>query len=52
MKAFDQAQLRNYPTFEEVFQAVVSGEIAYGVIPFENSYTGEVGDMLDLLPAV
>ena len=49
MKAFDQAQLRNYPTFEEVFQAVVSGEIAYGVIPFENSYTGEVGDMLDLL---
>ena len=23
--------------------------MAYGVIPFENSYTGEVGEVLDLL---
>ncbi len=49
MKAFAQSELRNYTTFEEVFQAVVSGDVSYGVIPFENSYTGEVGDMLDLL---
>lgn len=49
MKIFEQSELRNYTTFEEVFQAVMNGEVAYGVIPFENSYTGEVGDMLDLL---
>lgn len=49
MKCFPQSELKNYPTFEEVFQAVISGDAAYGVIPFENSYTGEVGDMLDML---
>lgn len=49
MKIFEQSELRNYTTFEEVFQAVTQGDVAYGVIPFENSYTGEVGDMLDLL---
>ena len=49
MKCFPQCELRNYPTFEEVFQAVVNADAAYGVIPFENSYTGEVGDMLDML---
>ncbi len=37
------------PTFEGVFQAVQNGEAAYGVLPFENSYTGEVGEVLDLL---
>lgn len=40
---------KSYATFEEVFQAVENGELAYGVIPFENSYTGEVGEVLDLL---
>lgn len=49
MKIFEQSELRNYATFEEVFQAVINGDVTYGVIPFENSYTGEVGDMLDLL---
>ena len=38
MKCFPQCELRNYPTFEEVFQAVVNADAAYGVIPFENSY--------------
>lgn len=49
MKIFEQSELRNYTTFEEVFQAVANGDVHYGVIPFENSYTGEVGDILDLL---
>lgn len=39
----------SYPTFASVFDAVMQDEIAYGVIPFENSYTGEVGEVLDLL---
>ena len=38
-----------YQTFAEVFRAVANKVIAYGVIPFENSYTGEVGEVLDLL---
>lgn len=37
------------PTFEDVFRAVTSGDAGCGVIPFENSYTGEVGETLDLL---
>ena len=36
-------------TFEEVFRAVQDGTAAAGVVPFENSYTGEVGEVLDLL---
>lgn len=46
---FPNQTKKNYATFEEVFQAVEKGELAYGVIPFENSYTGEVGEVLDLL---
>lgn len=38
-----------YVTFAEVFDAVQSGAVAAGVVPFENSYTGEVGEVLDLL---
>lgn len=38
-----------YPTFEEVVKAVEEGVIEYGVIPFENSYTGEVIETSDLL---
>ncbi len=39
----------SYATFEEIFDAVDAGEISYGVIPFENSHTGDVGNILDLL---
>lgn len=39
----------NYHSFEAVFQAVLNGDIRYGVVPIENSYTGEVGEILDLL---
>ena len=39
----------NYPTFQEVFQAVADGEVSFGVLPLENSATGDVNDVLDLL---
>ncbi len=48
-QAFPYAQSVAFDTFEQVFCAVEAGQIAYGVIPFENSYTGEVGEVLDLL---
>lgn len=35
--------------FANVFQEVLGGQAAFGVIPFENSYTGEVGEVFDLL---
>ena len=37
------------PTFEEVFQAVSSGERLYGVIPIENTLAGSVTDNYDLM---
>ena len=39
----------NFPTFQEIFQSVQEGDIAYGVLPLENSATGDVNDVLDLL---
>lgn len=35
--------------FAAVFDKVLSGVAAFGVIPFENSYSGEVGEVFDLL---
>lgn len=48
-KLFENDDLCSYHSFEDVFKAVDDGEVSYGVIPFENSYTGEVGETLDLL---
>jgi chorismate mutase / prephenate dehydratase len=36
-------------SFEEVFQRVVNQEVQYGVIPFENTNSGLVGEVMDLL---
>lgn len=46
---FPEGKQKAYPNFEDIFKGVAQGEIHYGVIPFENSYTGEVGEILDLL---
>lgn len=48
-RIFKGADAKAYPRFEDVFKAVLSGDIACGIIPFENSFTGEVGEVLDLL---
>ena len=40
---------KHYQTFEEIFEAVKSGEIRYGVVPLENSLTGIIDDVYDLL---
>ena len=39
----------NYKTFEEVFLAVADGKARYGVVPVENSSSGSVNDVYDLL---
>ncbi|NBJ64961.1 chorismate mutase [bacterium c-19] len=49
MQLFPDDTLVHLPTFEEVVEQVESGEASYGVLPFENSYTGEVGENMDLI---
>ena len=39
----------NYEEFEEVFIALKSKEIDYGILPIENSYTGAITNVYDLL---
>lgn len=48
-KLFKDVNTKEYVTFEQVFEAVLNDEICCGIVPFENSYTGEVGEVLDLL---
>lgn len=38
-----------YNEFEDVFEAVENGEIDYGVVPIENSSTGAISKVYDLL---
>ena len=43
------APRRNYPRFADVFEALRRGEIRCGVLPIENSSTGGVSEVYDLL---
>lgn len=49
MHLFPHHNLSSYTTFEEIVKAVENGDLEYGVIPFENSFTGEVVETSDLL---
>ncbi|MEQ8153291.1 MAG: prephenate dehydratase [Clostridiaceae bacterium] len=50
MKFFgDKPKRINYEQFEGVFQGLKNGEIDYGVVPIENSSTGAINDVYDLL---
>lgn len=46
---FPYDKWKQFASFEEIFIAVEDGRLDYGVIPFENSYTGDVADVMDLL---
>lgn len=43
------AHISNFLLFEEVAQAVSKGEISYGVLPIENSSTGGISEVYDLI---
>lgn len=47
-KVFDE-NIYNVRTFENVFEEVSEGRADYGVIPLENSTTGSINDVVDLL---
>ena len=42
-------EAKSYEKFEDVFKAVEDGEIEYGILPVENSSTGGIGKVEDLL---
>lgn len=46
---FPEAQAVSYPSFEDAYRAVEEGSCDLAVLPFENSYAGEVGPVLDLM---
>ena len=48
-RLFPHGKMKNYAAFEGDVKGVLNHEIAKAVLPFENSYTGEVGEILDLL---
>jgi len=39
----------SYDGFEDVFKAIETGEIEYGMLPIENSSTGAISDVYDLI---
>lgn len=45
----EDSHRRNLPTWEDVFQALQTGEADYGVVPIENSSTGSINQVYDLL---
>ena len=49
LEVFEQPDIQFYPSFEEVFAAVSSGQRRYGVIPIENTLAGSVTDNYDLM---
>lgn len=48
-KLFPEGTSVSYPNFSSAYRAVQDGECDVAVLPFENSYAGEVGTVLDLL---
>lgn len=44
-----EASYSRYDEFEDVMEALTRGDIDYGVLPIENSYTGEVIEVYDLI---
>ena len=48
-RLFPSGKQKSYTKFEDLILGVINHEVEKGVLPFENSTTGEVGEVLDLL---
>ena len=48
-RIFPSGQAVAYSSFDEAYKAVQSGECDNAVLPIENSYAGEVGQVVDLV---
>ncbi len=49
LKKFGDPQINKFPYFSDVFKAVESGKVDYGVVPIENTTEGSVNEVYDLL---
>ncbi len=49
MNLFQTAEREGKRTFEDVFASVKNKEVNYGIVPIENSKTGAIGEVYDLL---
>lgn len=49
IQLYQEAEKKAFNTFEDVFQAVKRKEVQYGILPIENSKTGAIGEVYDLL---
>lgn len=48
-RIYPDGTLESYPSFEAAYNAVEKGECDVVVLPIENSFAGEVGQVLDLM---
>lgn len=48
-KIFPDGNMISFPSFGAAYDAVVSGDCEFAVLPIENSYAGEVGQVMDLM---
>ena len=48
-RIFPDATAVSFASFEDAYNAVAEGDCDLAVLPFENSYAGEVGAVLDLM---
>jgi len=48
-KIFPDGNMISFPSFGAAYEAVVSGDCEFAVLPIENSYAGEVGQVMDLM---
>ncbi len=48
-RIFPDGELASYASFESAYEAVEKGECDVAVLPIENSFAGEVGQVLDLM---
>lgn len=48
-KIFPEEMTVSHANFRETYEAVVSGDCDYAVLPIDNSYSGEVTEVMDLL---
>lgn len=48
-RLFKRASINYYPAFEDVFNAVETGQAQFGILPIENSTAGSVHQVYDLM---
>ncbi|MDD4583811.1 MAG: prephenate dehydratase domain-containing protein, partial [Eubacteriales bacterium] len=49
LQLFVEGERFSFNSFEDVFAAVKEKKVCYGVVPIENSQTGAIGEVYDLL---